>query len=158
MGLESGQRAPDFTLKATTGDSISLAQYRGERPVILLFFPLAFSPVCTNELTIMRDAYESYAAAGVAVIASSVDSPFTLQAWAERLELPFPLLSDFNKETARDYQAFHEDLMGLRGVSKRAAFVIDKEGVVRYNWVSEDPGQLPNFDEMHEAAERAAAA
>ncbi len=156
MPVDIGHKAPDFTLSATTGDPISLERYRGEKPVVLLFFPLAFSPVCTNELTIMRDDYERYTAAGVEVLASSVDSPFTLQAWAERLELPFPLLSDFNKETAQRYGAFHDDLMGLKGVSKRAVFVIDKDGVVQYRWVSDDPAQLPNFDEIKEAAEKAA--
>ena len=108
MPVDIGHEAPDFTLSATTGDPISLERYRGEKPVVLLFFPLAFSPVCTNELTIMRDDYERYTAAGVEVLASSVDSPFTLQAWAERLELPFP----FSFLVSGSVRAFH-DFRGL---------------------------------------------
>ena len=146
MSVQVGQQAPDLKLGATTGGEISLAQYEGDRTVVLLFFPLAFTSVCTNELSIMRDEYE----------AASVDSPFTLKEWADRLELPFPLLSDFNKEAARAFGALHEDLMGLKGVAKRSAFVIDKDGVVRYSWISDDPGQLPNFEELKAAVEKAA--
>ena len=156
MAVEVGQQAPGFELSATTGESVSLDEYRGEGPTVLLFFPLAFSPVCTNELTIMRDAHESYTAHGARVLAVSVDSPFTLKAWADQLELPFPLLSDFNKSVAQSYGALYEDLLGLQGVAKRAAFVIDKDGVVRYTWVSDDAGQLPNFEEVQAAVKSAA--
>lgn len=156
MSVEVGQQAPDLKLGATTGGEISLAQYEGDRTVVLLFFPLAFTSVCTNELSIMRDEYEAYTSKGAQVLAASVDSPFTLKEWADRLELPFPLLSDFNKEAARAFGALHEDLMGLKGVAKRSAFVIDKDGVVRYSWISDDPGQLPNFEELKAAVEKAA--
>ena len=111
MSVQVGQQAPDLKLGATTGGEISLAQYEGDRTVVLLFFPLAFTSVCTNELSIMRDEYEAYTSKGAQVLAASVDSPFTLKEWADRLELPFPLLSDFNKEAARAFGALHEDLM-----------------------------------------------
>lgn len=157
MPAEIGQPAPDFQLSASTGDSISLQERRGQGPTVLLFVPLAFSPVCTNELTMMRDDYSEYERLGAEVLAASVDSPFTLKVWAEQLKLPFPLLSDFNKEVSRAYGALHEDLFGLRGVAKRSVFVLDEKGIVRYRWISDDPGQLPKFDEIKAAVKEAAA-
>ena len=148
MSVEVGQPAPPFELPASTGDKVSLAEYTGKGPTVLLFVPLAFTPVCTNELRIMRDDYEYYQKRNARVLATSVDSQFTLRVWADQLKLPFPLLSDFNKDTARAYGALYEDLMGLKGIAKRSAFVIDEEGIVRYRWVSEDADALPNFDEM----------
>ncbi len=148
MSLAVGQQAPPFELSASTGERVSLAEYTGTGPTVLLFVPLAFTPVCTNELRMIRDDFETYRKFGARVLAASVDSQFTLKVWADQLKLPFPLLSDFNKETARAYGALYEDLMGLKGVAKRAAFVIDKEGIVRYRWVSEDADALPNFDEI----------
>ena len=156
MSVEIGQQAPDFKPGATTGDELSLGQFKGEQPVVLLFFPFAFTSVCENELSTMRDEHDLYASKNVQVLAASVDSPFTLKEWAKKLELPFPLLSDFNKGTASAYGALHEDLGGLKGVAKRSAFVIDKDGIVRYRWISDDPGQLPNFDEIKAAVEEAA--
>lgn len=153
MSVEVGQPAPPFDLPASTGDRISLAEYTGQGPTVLLFVPLAFTPVCTNELRMIRDDYETYEKLNARVLAASVDSQFTLKVWADQLKLPFPLLSDFNKETARAYDALYEDLMGLKGIAKRAAFVIDKEGIVRYRWVSEDADALPNFDEIKGALE-----
>jgi peroxiredoxin len=148
MSVLVGQPAPPFELSASTGDTVSLADYTGRGPTVLLFVPLAFTPVCTNELRIIRDDFKTYQGLGARVLAASVDSQFTLKVWADQLKLPFPLLSDFNKETARAYGALYEDLMGLKGVAKRAAFVIDAEGVVRYRWVSDDADALPNFDEI----------
>lgn len=157
MSVEIGQPGPDFELSATTGDSIALRERRGQGPTVLLFVPLAFSPVCTNELTKIRDDYEEYTKHGAEVMAASVDSPFTLKVWAEQLKLPFPLLSDFNKEVSRAYGALHDDMLGLKGVAKRAVFVMDGRGTVRYRWVSDDPGQLPEFDEIKAAVKEAAA-
>ncbi len=156
MSVEVGQAAPGFELEATTGESISLEERRGVGTTVLLFVPLAFTPVCTNELSIMRDEYETYTGLGAEVLAASVDSVHTLKVWGKQLDLPFPLLSDFNKDTARAYGALYEELGGLRGVAKRSAFVIDREGVVRFRWVSEDAGLLPPFDEIRAAVERAA--
>ncbi len=113
-----------------------------------MFFPLAFSPVCTNELTAVRDEYERYSSLGVEILAISVDNPFALQAWAEQLELPFPLLSDFNREVAGAYGALYQDYFGMEGVAKRSAFVIDRQGTLRYRWVSDDDSRMPPFDEV----------
>lgn len=157
MSVDIGQQAPAFELNASTGETISLEQFRGEKPVVLLFVPLAFTPVCTNELSRMRDDYDTYAGLGAEVLAASVDSQFTLRVWADQLKLPFPLLSDFNKETATAYGAIYQDLMGLKGVAKRAAFVIDKDGIIRYRWVSEDAEKLPAFDEIQAMVAEAAA-
>jgi peroxiredoxin len=151
MSVEIGQPAPPFELNASTGETVTLAEYTGKGPTVLLFVPLAFTPVCTNELRTMRDDYKSYQDFGARVLAASVDSQFTLKVWADQLKLPFPLLSDFNKEAARAYGALYEDLMGLKGVAKRAAFVIDKEGIVRYRWVTEDADVMPSFDEIKQA-------
>jgi peroxiredoxin len=148
MSVSVGQPAPPFELAASSGDTVSLAEYTGKGPTVLLFVPLAFTPVCTNELRIIRDDFEAYQNLSARVLAASVDSQFTLKVWADQLKLPFPLLSDFNKETARAYGALYEDLMGLKGVAKRAAFVIDADGIVRYRWVSDDADALPKFDEI----------
>jgi peroxiredoxin len=157
MPAEVGQPAPDFDLKATLGESVSLEELKRKGPTLLLFFPLAFTPVCTNELTKVRDNYEQYEKLGASVVAASVDSPFTLKVLAEQLKLPFPLLSDFNRETTRAYGALYDNLMGLRNVAKRSAFVIDEKGVVRYRWVSEDASVLPDFEEIQATLKKAAA-
>lgn len=153
MSVEVGQPAPSFELPASTGDTVSLEEYTGQGPTVLLFVPLAFTPVCTNELRIIRDDYEAYQKLDARVLAASVDSQFTLKVWADQLKLPFPLLSDFNKDTARAYGALYEDLMGLKGIAKRSAFVIDEEGIVRYRWVSEDADALPDFEAIKSVLE-----
>ncbi len=154
--FEVGKPAPDFKLPATTGGEIGLGEFKGKQPVVLLFFPLAFSNTCTTELCSVRDDYSAFQQAGAQVLAVSVDSPFALQAWSQQEKFPFPLLSDFNKKVARRYGAWHENLLGLSGVAKRSAFVIDKGGVVRYAWVSDDPGKLPDFDAIEQAVRAAA--
>lgn len=148
MTIEVGQPAPDFTLPAKPGsDPVSLASYRGDRNVVVLFFPLAFSPVCSQEMCSIRDGrYEALQSDDVEVLGISVDSPFALQAWADQENFNFPLLSDFNKEASRSYDVLYEDLLGLQGVSKRAAFVIDKDGIVQYAEVCPTPKDLPDFD------------
>ena len=157
MSVEVGQPAPGFELSATTGDTVSLEARRGQGTTVLLFVPLAFTPVCSNELATMRDKYETYTELGAEILGASVDSVHTLKVWAKQLDLPFPLLSDFNRDTARAYGALYEELGGLRGVAKRSAFVIDKDGIVRYRWVSEDAGVLPPFKAIKEAVKKAAA-
>ena len=153
MSIEVGQKAPAFSLPATTGEEISLEDYVGERPFLLLFFPLAYTSVCTNELKIMRDELDYYRSNGVDVLAASVDSPLTLKEWAEKLELGYPLLSDFNREAAPEYCGFYDDFGGLKGVARRSTFLIDDDGFVRYRWVSDDPGVLPDFEAIKQAVE-----
>ena len=156
MSVEVGQAAPGFELEATTGETITLEDRRGRGTTVLLFVPLAFTPVCTNELSIIRDEYEFYTGLGAEVFAASVDSVHTLKVWGKQLDLPYPLLSDFNKDTARAYGALYDQYGGLRGVAKRSAFVIDRERVVCFRWVSEDSSLLPPFDEIKAAVEQAA--
>lgn len=152
MAIELGQTAPDFTLKGTHSDQpVSLSQFRDESNVVLLFFPLAFSPVCTDELCSMREDHSRYEELDAQVLGISVDSPFALKAWHEQEDFPFPLLSDFNREVAPRYDALYEDLLGLKGVAKRAAFVIDKKGKVRYAEVCPTPKDLPNFEAIRSA-------
>lgn len=153
MSIEVGAKAPGFSLPATTGEDVSLTDYVGERPTLLLFFPLAYTSVCTDELKIVRDDLEYYRSRGVEVLAASVDSPLTLKEWAEKLELDYPLLSDFNRTAAPKYCGFYDDFGGLKGVARRSAFLIDTDGVVRYRWISDDPGVLPDFEGIKKALE-----
>lgn len=151
MSLDVGQQAPDFTLPHAPGqDPVQLSQYRGDKNVVLLFFPLAWSSVCTEELCATRDDYSQYTELDAEVLGISVDSPFTLQAWAADQGFQFPLLSDFNKQASKDYDVLYEDLLGLQGVSKRAAFVVDKQGVVRYAEVCPTPKDLPDADAIRQ--------
>lgn len=152
MPIREGQQAPGFSLKSTAGtEPIELAQYRGRKNVVLLFFPLAWTSVCTSEMCSIRDNLARYGDLDAEVLGISVDSPFALAAWAKEEGFDFPLLSDFNREAARSYDVLLEDLMGLKGVAKRAAFVVDKEGVVRYAEVCPTPAQLPDFRKIQAA-------
>jgi glutaredoxin-dependent peroxiredoxin len=145
MALEVGQQAPDFTLKSNKMQDVKLSELRGSK-VLLLFVPLAFTGVCTKELCGMRDSLKEYEGLDCKVFGLSTDSPFALDAWAKEQGYQFPLLSDYNKETARGYGALYEDLMGFKGVCKRSAFVIDRQGVVRYAEVLADARNVPNFE------------
>lgn len=151
MPIRVGDRAPDFKLKSAGGKPMELAQYRGDKNVVLLFFPLAWTSVCTREMCSIRDNFSRYGELDAEVLGISVDSPFALAAWAQEEGFGFPLLSDFNREAARSYDVLLEDLMGLKGVAKRAAFVVDREGVVRYAEVCPTPAELPDFGKIQEA-------
>ncbi|MDX1385644.1 MAG: redoxin domain-containing protein [Thermoanaerobaculia bacterium] len=128
-----------------------MSSFRGDKNVVLLFFPLAFTSVCTNEMCSIRDSYGRYGELNAEVLGISVDSPFSLKAWAKEEGYEFPLLSDFNKEVAASYGALYDDLLGLKGVAKRAAFVVDREGVVRHAEVLEKASDLPDFAAVQEA-------
>jgi peroxiredoxin len=123
----------------------------GERPIVLLFFPLAFSSVCTEELCAVRDDWSAWTELDADVFGISVDSPFVTRRFREELGLPFPLLSDFNHEVGADYGVLYEDYFGLRGVARRAAFVIGTEGRIAYAWVSDRDDVLPDFDAIRRA-------
>ncbi len=145
MAIQINDKAPAFTLFSDDKKEVSLADYQG-RNLIVLFFPLAFTGVCTTEMCTMRDALADYNALDTDVLGISVDSVFTLEQFKKAEQLNFPLLSDFNKDVSLQYGALYEEfVMGMRGVSKRAAFVIDKDGVIRYAEVLESAGDLPNF-------------
>ncbi len=125
-----------------------LSDHIGGKNILLVFFPLAFSPVCHDEMCAIRDGFSELEVLDAEVVAVSTDSPFVLAKWKEELGLQYPLLSDFNKVAGRAYGAFHEELGPLRGVDKRAAFIIDTSGKIAWEWISDDPGVLPDLDEI----------
>lgn len=150
MAIQTGQQAPDFNLRDTEKQEVKLSDYKGKN-VVLLFFPLAFTGVCTAELCSVRDNMNAYSGLNAEVLAISVDSPFTLGKFKAEQGYNFPLLSDFNKEVSTAYGSIYEHfVMDMKGVSKRAAFVIDKEGVVQYAEVLEDAGKVPDFDAIQQ--------
>lgn len=145
-----GEPAPSFTLKDTNLNDVSLSDFTGKNTV-LLFFPLAFTGVCTNELCFMRDNLSKYSGLNAQILAISVDSPFSLKKFKEENDLNFPVLSDFNKEVSQAYDAIYEEFVaGLKGVSKRAVFVIDGEGKIQYQEILENAGNLPNFEKLEQ--------
>ncbi|MSR84431.1 MAG: redoxin domain-containing protein [Candidatus Latescibacteria bacterium] len=145
MVLKVGDQAPAFTLPNTKREQVSLESFKGKSNVVLLFVPLAFTGTCTAELCEISAGLNAYQQLGTEVLGLSVDSPFSLGAWAEKEKITIPLLSDFNKEVSAAYGAQYEELIGLKGVAKRSAFVIDKSGVVRFASVSDDAKVLPDF-------------
>jgi len=149
--IRTGDTAQSFSLPQRPGEVVDVGELIGSRPVLLLFFPLAFSPVCTDELCMIRDDWEAFGATGAAVFGISIDSPFVNAKFAEESGLPFPLLSDFNRDVARMYGVLHEDLFGMKDVAKRSVFVIDESGTVVYDSVSEDPKVQVDFDAIKSA-------
>ncbi|MEY4787234.1 MAG: hypothetical protein RL692_1128 [Planctomycetota bacterium] len=145
MSLTVGSKAPAFTLPSQPGQPVDVGAIIGQEKIVLLFIPLAFSPVCTAEMCHFRDHWNQWAALGCKVFAVSVDSPFAVAKFRELENIPFPILSDFNKDISRLYGALHEDLIGMKGVSKRSAFVFDAKGIVKYASVSEDPRVQVDF-------------
>lgn len=148
MSAQIGQDAPDFTLKNTEREDVTLSSFRGKKHVVLLFVPFAFTGVCTNEVCSVRDNLSAYNNLNAEVIGISVDSPFAQKQWKDKENLNFTLVSDFNREVSKAYGAQYDNLMGFQGVAKRAAFVVDKAGKVRYAEVLESAGNLPNFDQV----------
>lgn len=145
MALQIGQQAPAFTLYDSEKNKVSLADFKGKN-ILLLFFPQAFTSVCTAELCETRDNIAAYNEANAQVFGISVDSIFTLNKFKAEQSLNFPLLSDFNKEASTAYDSIYTDwIFNMKGVSKRAAFIIDKDGVIRYAEVLENAGEQPNF-------------
>jgi len=157
MVVDVGTTAPDFTLTNQERQPVSLGQLRGGKPVVLAFFPAAFSSVCEKELCTFRDSIAALNSAQAQVFGISVDTFFTLKAFHDQQRLSFSLLSDFNKEVIRTYGVFNEDMIGLKGIAKRAVFVIDGKGVVRYREVLEDARNEPNYDQVFAAVKSATA-
>ena len=146
MSIQLGQHAPDFNLFDTDRKEVSLSSLKGKN-VVLVFFPLAFTSVCTAELCSLRDNFAVYNSLNAEVMGISVDSIFSLAKFKAEQNLNFQLLSDFNKEVSTAYGSIYEQFgFGMKGVSKRSAFVIDKEGMIRYAEVLEDAGKVPDFD------------
>ena len=145
MKLSVGDKAPEFTLYDSDKNEVSLSDFRGNH-LVILFFPFAFTGLCTKELCGIRDNMNIYSSLNAKVVAISVDSIFTLQRFKEDQGFNFSLLSDFNTEVSRAYGALYESFaLGMKGVSKRSAFVVDPNGTITYAEVSDDAGQLPNF-------------
>ncbi len=145
MALQIGDTAPDFKLYSSDLTEVSLSGFKGKK-VIIHFFPMAFTGTCTEQLCTMRDNFSYYEGINAQVIGISVDSPFSLGKFKEEQKYQFPLLSDFNKEVSAIYGAFYDEFFfGLKGVSKRAAFVIDEEGKIAYAEVLENAKDLPDF-------------
>ncbi|MCX6316064.1 MAG: redoxin domain-containing protein [Bacteroidetes bacterium] len=153
MAVEIGQAAPDFTLFDSEKNQVTLSEQKGQ-PVLLLFFPLAFTSVCTAELCSVRDNISWYNNINAKVFGISVDALQSLAKFKEDQQLNFTLLSDFNKEASNAYGSIYETFaFNMKGVSKRSAFVIDKDGIVRYAEVLENAGQVPDFDKIKAALE-----
>lgn len=151
MSLRIGDKAPDFALYSSDKELIHLHDYIGKN-VVLLFFPLAFTSTCTKELCATRDEITVYNDLDTQVLGISIDSPQSLNRYKAEYMLNFRLLSDFNKETIRAYDVIYEEFsLGMRGVGKRAVFVIDAEGAIRYVEVLEDAGVMPDLHAVQNA-------
>lgn len=150
MSLKPGDIAPDFTLVSSGKEKVTLSEYRGKN-VVLLFFPLAFTGVCTAELCSVRDTMEDYNKLNAEVMAISVDSLYSLGKFGQEQSYNFKLLSDFNKEVSALYGTLYEKFAyNMNGVSKRSAFVVDREGIIRYAEVLENAGEVPDFTAINE--------
>jgi len=151
MPLLIGQKAPDFTLYSSTKELVNLHDFAGSKNVLILFFPQAFTGVCTKELCAVRDDLSKYSTTNTQVLGISVDSIFTLAKYKEEQQYNFPLLSDFNKKVSTTYESIYPFFtdMKMEGVSKRSAFIIDKNGVIQYAEVLESAGDIPNFEAIN---------
>ena len=157
MAIAVGTRAPQFSLKSKRGDEVvdlSLSDNVGQKNTVLLFFPLAFTGVCTQELCDVTAGLKQYETLNAVVIGISVDSPFAQESWAQKENIGIPLASDLNKKTAQDYGVLLDDLMGFGAVSARAAFVIDKNGIIQYSEQTPTPKDLPNFAAIQATLEK----
>lgn len=152
MALEPGSSVPDVML--TQGDSrttVALRDFLADGPLVVLFYPMAFSSTCTEELCTVADDYSAYHDLGATVVAISVDSPYVAARFADECRATFPFLSDFNRTAARGFDVLRSHLGELEGVSERAAFVSTPDGVITYAWVGEHPGVFPPLQEIKQA-------
>ena len=153
MAVAVGSKAPDFTLTNQDREAVTLSALRG-KPVVLAFFPAAFSSVCTKELCTFTDSMARLGKANAQVLGISTDTFFALKAFQDQQKLNSPLLSDFNKQVIRDYGVFNEDMIGMKGIAKRAVFVLDKDGIVRHAEVLEDARNEPDYEAAFSALSR----
>jgi peroxiredoxin len=152
MPVDVGSKAPEFTLPNQDRQPVSLREELAKSNVVLAFFPAAFSSVCTKELCTFRDQLGPMNhLAKAQVLGISVDTPFALKAFANEQKLQFPLLSDFNKDVIRSYEVFNPDMIGLKGIAKRAVFVIGRDSTVRYREVLDDARNEPNYELLNGA-------
>jgi peroxiredoxin len=153
MPIPVGSKAPDFTLKSKQASGlvdVKLSNNFGKKNTLLLFFPAAFTSVCTQELCDISQGLNAYASLNAEVIGLSVDTPFAQEAWAQKEKIQIPLASDLNKEVTKAYQVLFPMLAGVGDTAARAAFVIDKNGVVKYSEQTPTPKDLPNFAKIKE--------
>lgn len=154
-----GQRVPDFALPDANQKIRSLADFTKQGPVVLAFFPFAFSGVCDKEMCTFRDGFAALQGAGTQLVGVSVDSSFSLKAFGQTYNLQFPLLSDFNKRVTKQYGVLQDPWvsLGYKGVAKRAVMVIDQRGRLRYRWVTDTPTEEPPYAEIVKAVQKIAA-
>ncbi|MFH5884306.1 redoxin domain-containing protein [Halalkalibaculum sp. DA3122] len=145
MALKEGNKAPNFVLQDTEGNEVQLSDFMGN-PVVLLFFPLAFSEVCTRELCTARDNMKLFESLNAKILAISVDSFFTLKEFKRSHNINFTLLSDFNREVSQKYETLYHDYYGMKGVAKRSAHIVDSKGIIQYREVLDNSSELPDFD------------
>ena len=150
MAVEVGAKAPDFTLPNQDRENVTLSDELKNGPVVLAFFPAAFSSVCQNEMCTFRDSASELGNTG-RVLGVSTDTFFALKAWGDQHKLNFPLLSDYNKDVIRKYGVVNPDMIGLKDIAKRAVFVIDKDGVVRHREVLDDARNEPDYNKIKQA-------
>ena len=157
MAAEVGQKAPQFTLVNTDLKATNLTDFAGKN-VVLAFYPAAFTGVCQKEMCTFRDGLNDFTSAKTAVLGVSVDSPFANKEFAAKNGLNFPLLSDITRDVIKQYDVVFNDLAGVKGftVAKRAVFVIDRQGVIRYKWVAPEPKVEPNYTEVTAAVKKLA--
>ena len=151
MSIDVGAKAPDFVLPNEDREPVKLSEQLKSGPVVLAFFPAAFSSVCTTEMCKFRDSASDLNKVGAKVLGVSVDTFFALKAWKDAEKLNFPLLSDFNKTVTAQYDVLNPDMIGLKGIAKRSVFVIDKTGVVRHKEVLEDARNEPDYGKVKQA-------
>ena len=151
MPVDVGAKAPEFTLPNQDREPVSLSEQLKSGPVVLAFFPAAFSSVCTTEMCTFRDSASELNKVNAKVLGVSVDTFFALKAWADAQKLDFPLLSDFNKTVIRQYDVVNPDMIGLKDIAKRAVFVIDRTGVVRHREVLDDARNEPDYGKVKQA-------
>jgi peroxiredoxin len=151
MSAEIGSKAPDFTLMDQDRQPVTLSSALQKGPVVLAFFPAAFSSVCQNEMCTFRDSIAALGASNAQVLGVSTDTFFALKAWTDQQKFGFPLLSDYNKDVIRSYGVVNPDMIGLKDIAKRAVFVIDREGVIRHREVLDDARNEPSYDKVNAA-------
>ena len=151
MNVDVGSKAPDFTLMDQDRNPITLSAATKNGPVVLAFFPAAFSSVCQNEMCTFRDSIATLGAEKAQVFGISTDTFFALKAWADQQRFNFPLLSDYNKDVIRQYGVVNADMIGLKDIAKRSVFVIDQQGVVRHREILDDARNQPDYDRVRAA-------
>lgn len=152
MPLKVGDKAMEFSLVDTTRKTRSLSEFLGKKTIIA-FYPAAFTGICNKEMCTFRDSLTSLTEMQAQVVAISVDPPFSNRAFAEQNKLNFPVLSDFTRHVSSQFAGLYLDLGGVPGytAAKRSIFILDKDGVIRYAWISDNPGAEPNYDEVKSA-------